>query len=628
MGVPIGDIDVNPAHTYKNRLGIYYFRLVLSGGNDIRFSLRTRVASEARPRAYRAWLSADSLKKNGYTNADIIRASIQSSAFSEEGMSTPSKKSNIPELVAISAHLNSHDTEVIKNAITTVFNDGGRILVPYSPGAFIPCEGADDRCSIFQIHDPEYEEAPTLPVEVETVYDQHVVLTTGGVNAARFSEGNTFVVDEFYSYDHRNNWSEKNGFSYRFIPSPFLVSLTEVCITKANALTTSTPGPALVFSASTKPCKSIREALAEYSEDKYYYYEKWTPRTKRDYEFVFETFVEIIGNKKVDEITQADVKKYARTLKHLPPNRKDNPIFRGLNASEAASLNKERGGDTLSNASKNKFLERLSGPFNLFVGNDWCRYNFFNNVESYSYTRSDKLNARESFENEDLVKMFEGRDSIKMLSAKSHMPSRPWGLLIALFTGARASEIFSLTIEDIQEHNGTLYFDIKDREGHNRLKTDAAVRGIPIHDKLIELGFSEYVEKAKEVQSGLTLPLLFPEITKSKDHGWARNTTRWINEKYLTRLGIKTNKLKVYHSFRHLVSNRFKHDWKANQLKVSAYIGHHDNYGNSAEWKKGYGSPFSPSDLKEIADAIDYGLDFSEFKTECLDKINLRRIKI
>jgi len=60
-----------------------------------------------------------------------------------------------------------------------------------------------------------------------------------------------------------------------------------------------------------------------------------------------------------------------------------------------------------------------------------------------------------------------------------------------------------------------------------------------------------------------------------------------------------------------------------NQLKVSAYIGHSDNY-KKPEWQKGYGSPYSPKELLEITKYIQYDVDFSMLKKNCLEKLRPR----
>ena len=148
---------MNPQYTYKKH-GIFYFRLILTGdhefkGTEIRFSLRTRIPSEARERAHTAWRTANSIDLDDYTDVKAIRAEIRSTAFLES-TPRPDPVNNIPDLVVLSEHIDSDDQDSIQNAISQVANNGGRIFVPYSHEGFIPSKLADSRCSIFPIHDP------------------------------------------------------------------------------------------------------------------------------------------------------------------------------------------------------------------------------------------------------------------------------------------------------------------------------------------------------------------------------------------------------------------------------------------------------------------------------------------
>lgn len=64
-----------------------------------------------------------------------------------------------------------------------------------------------------------------------------------------------------------------------------------------------------------------------------------------------------------------------------------------------------------------------------------------------------------------------------------------WAPRIALFSGLRLNEICSLTGDDIKKEDGVSFFDIV------RSKTDAGERRVPVHSKLIELGFLKFVTK-------------------------------------------------------------------------------------------------------------------------------------
>lgn len=624
---------MNPPHTYQNKFGIFYFRRVLPKGNklnrtEIRVSLHTRVASRARISAYRAWLVADSMIAIGHVDAFTIRTAIQS-ALRLTGTQKLSDSSLIkfgPELIRLTDVINSWDTAHLQAVIRRISDDRGEIFAPF--------EG--DECTFFPIREhgrpnsEEYENYLTTPLHIGDLISPDIVLTTKGVESACFSVNGNFEIDEFYSY-HPGSKNSDNEFTKLITPSqPLRLMVIDLKVSEevASNLQVANLVPTNEATTQAPPVSNlISEELRDYCDEFHTTTGIWSDRTRVDNETVFDTFVEIIGDKPVSEITDADVKKYIQKLTHLPAHRKKVAKFSGLDALGAIELNAKDKGATISNKTKQKYKQRLTVPFDRFVIKGYIPYNFIKEAKGHKISKADKRNTRKPFTLEDFKIMFEGAESIAQLNTKREMPSRPWGLLIALFTGARSEEIFSLTTDDIKEDNGILYFDIWEREGHNTLKNEAAVRGVPIHPKLIELGFLDYLDKAKKVQSDRPIPMLFPDITKSPEQGWSRNTGRWINEQYLPKIGIKTDKLKVLHSFRHSLSDLFRRSDNVNQLKVSAYIGHEDDYGKLPTWQTGYGSPFRPSELVDIAKAIKYDLDFDKLKTECLDKIRPRRIK-
>lgn len=625
---------MNPQYTYRTNQGVFYFRLILAGdsefsGTEIRFSLRTKEEAEARERAHIAWKTANSLIEGDYEDAKAFCDKVKSTTF-RESSTRPDPLDNTPELKVLSQHINSANIESIQNAITQVANAGGRIFVPYSPYGFIPSKHADARSSIFRIHDPQYEDEPRIPLEVEIVFDNHVALTTQGVKAASFTEKDNFKVTEFYSYNHRNNWTKKSGFSIRIVPSPFRVKLTEVLIPKKYAAALSIPSIKESVHDSgdqkTTKCKSIREELEKYSNLKRLN-NHWSIRTKNDYESVFKTFVEIIGNKLVKDITMEDIELYSEKIINLPSNRNKNPVFSGLTANDAIALNIERGAKVISYKTKQKYLERLNGPFDFFKGRKWIPYNYFSQLMKPRLSLEDDIesgmNVRHPFSLNDLKAMFEGEDSIRILAKKQGYPSRPWGMLIALYSGLRAEEIFSLLIDNVVV-DGDPHFNITVTKGHNRLKNKSAPRKIPIHPKLLELGFKQYVEISKRAQKYRKTALLFPELRISVHHGWSRNTTRWFNEKYLTKLNLKTEK-KVFHSFRHLVVDHFKSAEQLTVFKANYFIGHRGK--DDPEWVDRYGSDFKTAPLKEITDLIEYDIDFNNFRKRCLDTIRIKHLK-
>jgi integrase len=88
-----------------------------------------------------------------------------------------------------------------------------------------------------------------------------------------------------------------------------------------------------------------------------------------------------------------------------------------------------------------------------------------------------------------------------------------WLFLLALTTGARLEEVGQAAIADVKTRDGIRYIDIddyveNDSEESKSLKTPNSRRLLPIHDRLMELGFERYLAALNEM--GHTQP--FPDL--------------------------------------------------------------------------------------------------------------------
>ncbi|MDC5854525.1 hypothetical protein [Vibrio europaeus] len=86
-----------------------------------------------------------------------------------------------------------------------------------------------------------------------------------------------------------------------------------------------------------------------------------------------------------------------------------------------------------------------------------------------------------------------------------------WLPLLGLYTGARIGELSQIYSDDVVEVDGVWCLDIKN-EGKRRTKNVASVRLIPIHSKLIELGFIDFMQN----QQGQA----FKELTYTEKSGY------------------------------------------------------------------------------------------------------------
>ena len=165
-------------------------------------------------------------------------------------------------------------------------------------------------------------------------------------------------------------------------------------------------------------------------------------------------------------------------------------------------------------------------------------------AELFKYEGKIEENFYAKFEAADLKTLFESN------LYRNHEYKTPWQYwlpVLALHTGARLNELCQLTTTDIGEHDGVPTISILDEEEGKRLKTTASRRIIPIHSKLIELGFLDFV-------AGCPAGRLFPDLPESNNRAgdYSKEPGRWFTA-YRRSVGVGSDKgrsNKTFHSFR------------------------------------------------------------------------------
>ncbi len=206
----------------------------------------------------------------------------------------------------------------------------------------------------------------------------------------------------------------------------------------------------------------------------------------------------------------------------------------------------------LSNSSMNKYLDHVAGAFR-WGADKKRKYVEFNPFDKTQLPEGVKRERTREFSPDEL------QQYITML-ADTYLPKsseNTWIPLILLYNGMRNNEIAQLYVDDIQERDGIPYFRICVDDARNqRIKVGASKRDLPIHPKLIELGFMEYVQKMKA--SGQEQ--LFPNCIYSD------RTGRYYDDNLSARLNILVDcvssdkKLRVYSlraNFKTAIENKF-----------------------------------------------------------------------
>ncbi|MGC3963419.1 MAG: site-specific integrase [Rhodocyclaceae bacterium] len=238
--------------------------------------------------------------------------------------------------------------------------------------------------------------------------------------------------------------------------------------------------------------------------------------------------IDLIGDKPIADVTKADVRSFRQHV---------------LNQGDSA-------------ANKEKRLQRAGALFRWACKEDMIADSF---AEAFKLGFQVEGNNYKEFTPDDLKKLFESDDYRfhKFQTAYDY-----WLPILGLFTGGRINELAQLHVADVRQQDGIHIISVLDDESSKQLKTTGSRRIVPIHSKLIELGFIDFVDAARRAGQ----QRIFSELkeAKVKTHDYGRMATQHFT-KYRRKVGVITPEtekfdpktqtyrgrgLKVFHSFR------------------------------------------------------------------------------
>jgi integrase len=178
-----------------------------------------------------------------------------------------------------------------------------------------------------------------------------------------------------------------------------------------------------------------------------------------------------------------------------------------------------------------------------------------------------------------------------------------WMPLLALFTGARRGELAGLSAANVVELEGVLMLRfVRDIEAGKRLKTKSSRRDVPVHSRLLDMGFARFVERQREksIQSWL-----FPELSPAVPRG-IKNWGRWFGRYVRSNADVSGGGEKVFHSFRHTFKDGARRAGLTEEIH-DAITGH----SNGQSVGRSYGARtnvqrFGAQPLKEAIDRISF----------------------
>lgn len=274
---------------------------------------------------------------------------------------------------------------------------------------------------------------------------------------------------------------------------------------------------------------------------------------------IVKLFAEFVGEAShVSVITRKAVRNWKQALASWPVKAADTKAFQGMSFRKVIEANETIKKPAISQKSVNKYLAALGSFARWLLQNEYID----DDVMSGMYLSIDKRKKmRFPFTEQQLQTIFGsplfgtclGDDAESKPGNVGVRDWRYWIPLIAIYSGARLGELCQLLTEDVYQLHGTWVFHVSDLGDEEKsTKTEGSKRVVPVHSRLIELGFLDYhasVDARGEQR-------LFPEVVRDK-RGYFGEASKFFNG-YFKAVGVKVDKRVNFHSFRHNVADAFR----------------------------------------------------------------------
>ena len=316
---------------------------------------------------------------------------------------------------------------------------------------------------------------------------------------------------------------------------------------------------------------------------------KLTPRTEHEWRTSFRRLTEVIGGDVAARaVTKVHVRDFKNALLRCPSNMRHSLRRRTLPDIVRLTEKGTKARPRLSPATVNKSLGAVAAVFAWAVSNGYLDTNV-----AAGMTVKDPVSAKDKrlpFTTEDLKTVFRADHG----RYRERDPALFWLPLLALYTGARLSELGQALVSDIKtDQAGITYLDINALDGGKSLKTASSRRKVPLHPELVRCGFLRYVSERKAKGDKRLFPGLQPDSKGALTGNFSKRFGRHLR----VRLKI-TDRRKTFHSFRHT----FKDACRAAGIEnvISDALQGHSSGTVSGTYGSGYPLPILAAAMAKV----------------------------
>lgn len=269
---------------------------------------------------------------------------------------------------------------------------------------------------------------------------------------------------------------------------------------------------------------------------------RWAPKSANDYRSWISLFMDVCGDRPITEYSKTDGRSFKDLLMKLPSNWRKMPETRDGNVRSAVEQGAKHGLQTISIATVNKAIGRINAFW------EWASREY--DGVAGDVVRGLKLddttsarNKRLPFSPEQLQQLFnspiytgcqsETRRSVRGVTDMRHSHWH-WLPLLGLLTGARLNDLCQLFVDDIRIEDNIPFFYLTNEGEGQRIKgkgNDVRFRKVPVHDELIRLGSTKFVEDQKTDDH----PRLFKSLTPDVNGYFSEKVSEAFS-RYLTQI--------------------------------------------------------------------------------------------
>lgn len=341
-------------------------------------------------------------------------------------------------------------------------------------------------------------------------------------------------------------------------------------------------GNKLDATSPTKPLSELLPSFLEFMTTE----EGWRGQTLAQNKATYRMFMAHCGDRAPRQYARSDLTSFYDTLRQLPAAYSRSPELRGLPPAEIIERTRGQTGDRLTMETVKRHFSALGRLFSYLKRRGETHGE--NPAHGFEFPQKGRANGkRKMWEGERLTKLFAspvwtGCKSQTRRSTPGELIIRDdkfWLPILGLYHGNRLEEFAQLRREDIRRDNGIWYFDIND-EGERQTKNEQSNRRVPVHPRVIELGFLRYIEQAAPKATDLVFPDLRPG---GPDNKLGFYFTKWWS-RYRQDIGVYEKGLD-YHSFRHGVTTKLYAAGLSDAI-VDELAGHEGQGTSRAVYKK------------------------------------------